>query len=89
MLIIPLGHLARIGPNHLITNDPETFKQILKPYSGYERGPWFDCLRLDPNKGNLITERNIRVHNTLRSQLKSGVRRITQNTWGYVANPIM
>ncbi|KAL8769420.1 MAG: hypothetical protein Q9209_004648 [Squamulea sp. 1 TL-2023] len=67
------GPLARIGPNHLITNDPETFRKILMPRSKYERGPWFDSLRLNPNRANLITERNASRHNTLRSQMAPGV----------------
>ncbi|KAL8902778.1 MAG: hypothetical protein Q9207_004386 [Kuettlingeria erythrocarpa] len=66
------GPLARIGPNHLLTNDPETFRRILMARSKYVRGPWFDSLRLDPKKANLITERNIAHHNTLRSQMAPG-----------------
>ncbi|KAL9639808.1 MAG: hypothetical protein Q9204_000948 [Flavoplaca sp. TL-2023a] len=66
------GPLARIGPNHLLTNDPETFRRILMARSKYERGPWFDSLRLDPNRANLITEKNTARHSTLRSQMAPG-----------------
>ena len=67
------GPLARIGPNHLITNDPHTFRRILAARSNYHRGRWFDCLRLDPNNANLITERDWPRHNTLRQQMAPGV----------------
>ncbi|KAL8848824.1 MAG: hypothetical protein Q9221_006163 [Calogaya cf. arnoldii] len=66
------GPLARVGPNHLLTNDPETFRKILVARSRYERGPWFDSLRLDPKRANLITEKNISQHNKLRSQMAPG-----------------
>lgn len=69
------GSLARVGPNHLITTDPEIFRNILGVRSKYERGSWFDCLLLDPYKANLITERNRLVHNSLRAKMANGVGR--------------
>jgi hypothetical protein len=68
-----LGVLARIGPNHLLTSDPDIFRQILNVRSEYERGSWFDCLRLNPYRANLITERDRVVHNQLRRQMAAGV----------------
>lgn len=68
-----IGSLARIGPNHLLTSDPEVWRRILGARSNYERGPWFDHLRLNPHTANLITERNIRKHNALRYQMAAGV----------------
>jgi hypothetical protein len=67
------GPLARIGPNHLITSDPELFRHILGVRSTYQRGVWFDCLRLNPFHANLITERDRKKHNALRAQLTAGV----------------
>ncbi|GAD97232.1 putative P450 monooxygenase [Paecilomyces variotii No. 5] len=69
---LQLGPLARIGPNNLITSDPEIFRHILSVRSNYQRGPWFDCLRLDPHRANLITERDIKTHNVLRAQMSAG-----------------
>lgn len=70
---LQLGPLARIGPNNLITSDPEIFRHILGVRSSYQRGPWFDCLRLDPHRANLITERDRKTHNVLRAQMSAGV----------------
>ena len=67
------GGLARIGPNHLLTNDPNTAQKILGARSHYVRGPWYDSLRLDPHRSNLVTERNTRQHNKLRHQMSAGV----------------
>ncbi|KAL8781671.1 MAG: hypothetical protein Q9213_005888 [Squamulea squamosa] len=66
------GSLARIGPNHLLTSDPVTTQKILAVRSRYSRGPWYDSLRLDPHRSNLVTERDTRRHNTLRQQLSPG-----------------
>ncbi|RAH69244.1 cytochrome P450 [Aspergillus aculeatinus CBS 121060] len=66
------GPLVRIGPNHLITNDPGLFRQILGVQSKYNRGPWFDALRLDPHNANLITERHRQKHDALRAKMAPG-----------------
>lgn len=70
---IVIGSIARIGPNLLITSDPDTWRKVLGIRSNYERGSWFDCLRIDPHRANLITERDRSKHNVLRYQMASGV----------------
>lgn len=67
------GPLARIGPNHLLTSDPITTQKILGVRSKYTRGPWYDSLRIDPHRTNLVTERDSRRHNDLRQRLSFGV----------------
>lgn len=47
------GDFARIGPNHLVTSDPEVTRQILAVNSKWSRGPWFDSLRIDPRMTNI------------------------------------
>lgn len=69
-----IGKLARIGPKNLLTSDPEIFRQVLGIRSAYERGTWFDCLRILPHRANLITERNRTIHNSMRKQMAAGVR---------------
>ncbi|TGO49558.1 hypothetical protein BOTNAR_0427g00040 [Botryotinia narcissicola] len=66
------GSIARIGPNLLVTSDPDTWRKVLGIRSNYERGSWFDCLRIDPHRANLITERDRSKHNALRYQMASG-----------------
>ncbi|XRM37641.1 hypothetical protein ABZX51_001103 [Aspergillus tubingensis] len=66
------GPLVRIGPNHLITNDPLIFRKVLGVQSKYTRGPWFDALRLDPHNANLITERHRQKHDALRAKMAPG-----------------
>lgn len=73
-----LGPLARVGPNHLMTSDPEIFRHVLGARSTYERGGWFDCLRIDPHQPDLIIERDRTTHNALRAQMAAGVS-LTEN----------
>jgi hypothetical protein len=47
------GPIARIGPNNLITNDPEITRHILAVNSKWHRGPWFDSIRIDPRISNI------------------------------------
>ncbi|KAI0547221.1 putative benzoate 4-monooxygenase cytochrome P450 [Xylaria curta] len=66
------GPIARIGPNHLVTNDPNVFRTILGAHSKSERGPWFDSLRINRHRANLITDRDRAHHEMLRSKLAAG-----------------
>lgn len=66
------GSLARIGPNHLITDDPEFTRKILAARSRYTRGPWFDSIKIDPHVPNIVSERHPGRHNHLRHQMAGG-----------------
>ena len=73
VILIPEGSLARIGPNSLMTSDPEVTRRILAARSGYLRGPWFDSLRIDPQTPNIVSERDERKHNRLKYKLSASV----------------
>ncbi|SMY20399.1 unnamed protein product [Zymoseptoria tritici ST99CH_1A5] len=66
------GPIARIGPNHLLTSDPELVKHILAARSHYTRGAWFDSIRIDPEVTNIVSERDTGRHNHLRHQMSGG-----------------
>lgn len=68
-----VGSLARIGPRHLLTNDPTLTRKILAVRSRYTRGPWFDSIRIDPHTPNIVSERDEKSHNRLRSKLAASV----------------
>jgi hypothetical protein len=67
------GSVARIGPNHIITDDPEITRRILAARSGYVRGPWFDSVRIDPHIPNIVSERDVRKHAAIRAKLAPSV----------------
>ncbi|KAL2450600.1 Cytochrome P450 monooxygenase ABA1 [Exophiala dermatitidis] len=66
------GPIARIGPNHLITDDPDVTKRILAARSHYTRGPWFDAIKIDPHVPNIVSERHTGKHNHLRHRMSAG-----------------
>lgn len=73
VVLIVSGSLARVGPKHLLTSDPELIRRILTPRSGYDRGPWFDSLRIDPHKTNIVSERDAESHRRLRYRIAPSV----------------
>ncbi|KAI1075518.1 putative benzoate 4-monooxygenase cytochrome P450 [Whalleya microplaca] len=66
------GHMARIGPNHLLTDNPDFVRHILSAHSKYTRGPWYDSMRIDPHVPNIVSERNVATHHRLRYQMSAG-----------------
>jgi hypothetical protein len=63
------GPVARIGPNHILTDDPAITRRVLAARSGYERGAFFDSLRMDPEIANIISERDSKKHSLIRSKV--------------------
>lgn len=63
----------RIGPDHLLIDALALFRKMLAARSRYARGPWFNSLRIDPHIPNIVSERDERSHNRLRSKLSASV----------------
>lgn len=66
------GPVARIGPNQLLISDPELTRRILAPGSGWRRGRWFDCTRVNPYMQNIVSEQDPILHNRLRFHMSAG-----------------
>lgn len=60
------GPIARIGPNKLITSDPNFMKRMLRVHSDFIRGPWFDTITVDPLRPNVFSEQNKKTHDHLK-----------------------
>ncbi len=67
------GPLVRVGPNELITGDPDILRKIQAIRSPYRRSNWYDALRIDPTHNNVLSERNDEKHNALRAKMAAGV----------------
>jgi hypothetical protein len=72
-LIVKLGPLVRIGPNHLITDDPEVLRKMSAVRSPYRRSVWYNGLRLEHDYLNVASERDEDRHNDLRARMGAGV----------------
>ncbi|KAA6412103.1 MAG: cytochrome p450 [Lasallia pustulata] len=66
------GPLARIGPNHLVTEDVDLLRHMSAARSVYTRSDWYDGMKLDPNINNVISERNDQRHTALRAKMAAG-----------------
>ncbi|KAH7413819.1 cytochrome P450 [Phaeosphaeria sp. MPI-PUGE-AT-0046c] len=66
------GSLARVGPNELITDDPELMRRMMAARSEYTRGPWYNAMRFDPTRDNLFSMRDEIAHTKLRSKMAAG-----------------
>lgn len=72
-MIVRTGHVARVGPNTLVTDDPEVVKRMWAVRSRYKKGDFYDAVRFDPTRDNIISERDDERHNELRAKMAAGV----------------
>ncbi|POR38486.1 Pisatin demethylase [Tolypocladium paradoxum] len=66
------GSVARVGPNYLVTSDPDLMKRMLNVRTPYKRSDWYDGMRLDPSKDNVLSQRDDEAHGKLRSKMAAG-----------------
>ncbi|KND92746.1 Pisatin demethylase [Tolypocladium ophioglossoides CBS 100239] len=66
------GSVARVGPNDLVTSDPDLVKRMLNVRTPYRRSDWYDASRLDPSQDNVISMRDEKAHAKLRSKMAAG-----------------
>lgn len=68
------GPLARIGPNDLLTDDPEMFRRMGKTSrkAAYSRSNWYSALKLDPYHPSLISILDTPTHDQLKAKLSFG-----------------
>ncbi|PCD35950.1 hypothetical protein AU210_008505 [Fusarium oxysporum f. sp. radicis-cucumerinum] len=66
------GSIARVGPNDLLTDDPELMRHILNVRTEYRRSDWYDGMRFDPGKNNILSWRDEDEHFKLRSKMSAG-----------------
>ena len=66
------GTLARVGPNELLTSDPELVRRMHAHRSPYLRSPSYRAFRFKPGADNVLSEINEERHNNLRKKMASG-----------------
>jgi hypothetical protein len=67
------GSLVRIGPNDLVTNDPDVLRRMWAVRSPYKKGSFYQAVRFDPTRDNLISMRDDQAHSELRAKMAAGV----------------
>ncbi|CAK7203654.1 hypothetical protein SEUCBS139899_006392 [Sporothrix eucalyptigena] len=66
------GPLVRLGPNQLVTNDPDVLRRLWAVRSPYKKGPFYEAVRFNPERDNLISMRNDALHTELRAKMAPG-----------------
>ncbi|RYP06738.1 hypothetical protein DL764_002990 [Monosporascus ibericus] len=66
------GPLARIGPNELITDDPELIRKMSSARSTYVRSRWYGAARIDPYDDIMASLRDTTAHDKLKAKTASG-----------------
>ncbi len=61
------GRLVRVGPNILITDDPEIIQRINAVRGGYGKSTWYSVMRLDPYTHNMISTLDQASHDDIRA----------------------
>src|SRR6266516_3598895 len=67
------GSLVRIGPTDVLTNDYEVVRRMQGVRSPYTRSDWYIAAKLDPPHENTFSQRDEKIHNSLRAKLAAGV----------------
>ncbi|KAH8879491.1 pisatin demethylase [Thozetella sp. PMI_491] len=66
------GDLARIGPNEVVTSDPDLIKHMVGVRSQYKRAYWYYAMRFDPSRDNCLSIRDDALHHKLRAKMAHG-----------------
>ncbi|OCL11726.1 cytochrome P450 [Glonium stellatum] len=69
---VEYGSLARIGPNHLLTSDPDIIRRMNAPRSPYRRSVWYTTFRFKPRADNIISVVSEEKHEGLRKKMAAG-----------------
>lgn len=63
------GPLVRIGPNYIITDEPDIIKNISSARSAFHRDGWYLTGRFNPYRDNLFTKLEPSVHSKAKLRL--------------------
>ncbi|KAB5550779.1 cytochrome P450 family protein [Coniochaeta sp. 2T2.1] len=66
------GPLARIGPKWVVCGDPAEIRRIWNVHSGYQRAPWYQGYRFDPNSDSILTATDNKEHHHIKVHLLPG-----------------
>ncbi len=62
------GKFVRIGPNYLLTSDPDIVRRMNHPRSPYIKSNWYFGSRFSPGIDNMISERDDHIHDNMRKK---------------------
>ncbi|EFQ32837.1 cytochrome P450 [Colletotrichum graminicola M1.001] len=66
------GPLVRIGPNDLVTDDPDILRRMNAVRSTYGRSSWYDSTKLNPHEDSMFSLRDVGAHDRLKAKCAGG-----------------
>ncbi|KAK3375532.1 cytochrome P450 [Lasiosphaeria ovina] len=66
------GTLVRVGPNDLITDDPEVVRRMNGARSSYRRSSWYNAMKMDPYGVGLFSTADTAADDKLKAKLSFG-----------------
>lgn len=69
----PAGPLVRIGPNEVISTDPEVLRMMSAVRSPYTKGLFYETGRIIPGEETVVSLRDEYAHKTLRAKMGTAV----------------
>ncbi|KAK8058425.1 Cytochrome P450 monooxygenase lolP1 [Apiospora phragmitis] len=66
------ANLARIGPNDVLTADPDRIRHMSGTRSPYVKSKWYNIMNLDPDRQNGIGTLDTAVHDRFKAQTAKG-----------------
>lgn len=73
MLIKISGPLVRIGPNELLSTDPDVLRNMSSVRSAYTKGDFYESGRIVPGVDNVVSMRDEEKHKAMRAKMAPGV----------------
>lgn len=67
------GTLVRVGPNDLVTSDPEVLRMMSAVRSPYTKGEFYETGRIVPEQDTVVSLRDDQKHRALRAKIGPAV----------------
>lgn len=64
---------TRIGPQDVTTKDPAFMRHMLSVHSPYQKSDWYNAMRFNPERDNILSIRDNELHTRYRAKLAPGV----------------
>ncbi|KAI0164354.1 cytochrome P450 [Hypoxylon sp. FL1284] len=66
------GGLARVGPNAVLTNDPNVLRQVASVRNKYTKDEWYTSVAFSPHHVNMITLLDTSKHDVMKAKTAGG-----------------
>jgi hypothetical protein len=67
------GPLVRIGPNEVLSTDPDVVRMMSAVRSQYTKGLFYETGRIIPHENNVVSTREEHAHKVLRTKIANAV----------------